>query len=240
MELEFTTTACNRPELLFQTYKSYTSKLKGIDFNKSTLYINIDPSPNNENINKVINVCQKFFGKVITRIPEKPNFTFAVWWLFNQPKGKYFFHLEDDWVLMEEIHIKDMIKRMEKKNSLQLILNKKKMQWSGIVNNKIKSSHHFTKPKNGLEPEPALVPGLWNTNHFRKIYLEKFQIHHNPEHTIKINWRKNWEYNIKNTPIIFWNPGTEISKDIGREWRSKKKINRKYQKNHQWNTWNIK
>jgi len=239
MELEFTTTACNRPELLFQTYKSYTSKLKGINFQKSTLYINIDPSPNNENINKVIDVCQKFFGKVITRIPKKANFTYAVWWCFNQPKGKYFFHLEDDWELMEEIHIKDIIERMENNNALLLSLNKDKMHWSGKVKGVMKSAHHFKEPKNGLKPEPALVPGLWNKNNFKKIFLETFNIYHNPEHTLKVKWRKNWRKNLENFPVIFWKPGIEISKDIGREWREERNIVRKYNKK-QWFSWDIK
>ena len=53
MELEFTTTACNRPEILEKTYKSFTTNLKDINFNKSTLYINIDPSPDNNNITKI-------------------------------------------------------------------------------------------------------------------------------------------------------------------------------------------
>lgn len=238
MELEFTTTACNRPEILFQTYKSYTSNLKGIDFTKSTLYINIDPSPNNENINKVVNVCYKFFGKVVTKIPKNPNFTHAVRWLFEQPKGKYFFHLEDDWVLTEEIHIKDIIERMENNNALLLSLNKDKMQWSGKVKGVMKSAHHFKKPKNGLKPEPALVPGLWNANHVKNHFLENFNMKHNPEHNIKVLWRHNVN-NIQKYPVIYWKPGTEISKDIGREWREERNIVRKYNKK-QWFSWDIK
>ena len=30
--LEFTTTSCNRPEILQTTYGSFVSKLKGVDF----------------------------------------------------------------------------------------------------------------------------------------------------------------------------------------------------------------
>ena len=35
MELEFTTTACNRPELLDKTYESFVNKLHGINWKES-------------------------------------------------------------------------------------------------------------------------------------------------------------------------------------------------------------
>ena len=46
--------------------------------------------------------------------------------------------------------------------------------------------------------------------------------------------------NIQNYPVMFWKPGIEISKDIGRDWREKRSINRKREKNGQWFTWDIK
>ena len=46
MKLEFTTTACVRPELLNQTYKSLNDALVDVDLKtEGILYINIDPVP---------------------------------------------------------------------------------------------------------------------------------------------------------------------------------------------------
>ena len=97
--MEFTTTACNRPELLERTYSSFTKNIKGLDFKKCILYINVDPSPHGQNIEKNEEVAKKYFGKVIVNYPDKPNFARAVIWCFTQVRGEYFFHLEDDWVL---------------------------------------------------------------------------------------------------------------------------------------------
>ena len=46
MNINFTTTATVRPDILEKTYKSFTNKLVGIDFSKTTIYINIDLLPN--------------------------------------------------------------------------------------------------------------------------------------------------------------------------------------------------
>ena len=224
MELEFTTTACNRPEILYQTYKSYTTKLKGIDFKKSTLYINIDPAPNNDNIMNVIHVAKYFFGNVVYNIPETPNFAEAVLWCFNQVKGEFFFHLEDDWILREEININDMIKILNKGNYLQCILNK----------------------KSNIEPfEPAFIPSLFRTK-VMKFYLSLMNNESNPEAQIKNIYRNNL-YNIRKYVSINFKTNIELSHDIGREWLKKKGLKRDYDKHKDssiksknwtpWTTW---
>ena len=66
MEIEFATCAVNRPKLLDITYSTLIKHLKGVDFSKSILYINIDPTPTSKNLHKVEEVAKKYFGKVVT------------------------------------------------------------------------------------------------------------------------------------------------------------------------------
>lgn len=214
--LDFTTTACNRPEILDITYNSFTNNLKNVDFKNSTLYINIDPSPNNNNIMDIIKVAKKYFGNVVYNIPDKPNFTEAVLWCFKQVKTDYFFHLEDDWLLLHPIDIIDVIYNLYKNdNLLQCILN-------------TKSNH---------EPfEPAFIPSL-----FRKKIVDFYTLNMNniinPELQMKLIFRNNL-YGIQKYKSIQYRPGIALSKDIGRQWLKKNGLKRDYTTNKSsWATW---
>lgn len=221
MELEFTTTACNRPEILEKTYKSFTTNLKDINFNKSTLYINIDPSPDNNNITKNIEIAKKYFGKVIYNLPKESNFAEAILWCFNQVKGEFFFHLEDDWILLREINIDNMIKLI-KNEKLQCILNKKNI-------------HELY--------EPSFIPSLFYTK-IIKIYINLMDNKSNPECQMKEIFRSNL-YDIQKYKSIPYLPGYELSRDIGRNWLLQNGLERDYDKNRKdyhkewtpWTTW---
>ena len=206
--LEFTTTSCNRPELLEATYKSFTSRLIGVDFSKSTLYINIDPAPNNINISEVESIANKYFGNVVVNYPEEPNFANAVIWCFAQVKGDYFFHLEDDWVLNIDVHINDILSRINS-NVLQCVLNKKPVIAREIG-------------------EPMFVPSLFRTEHLRK-YLPIMDGASNPEAQMKYIYRKN-QLLLKQYKSIPFNKNIEVTTDIGRAWLLRHKISRDYAK----------
>lgn len=116
--LEFTTTACNRPKLLMITYSSFVKNLKGVDFSKSILYLNIDPIPNSEGIEIVEKVAKLFFGTVFVRYTKKGCASIANDWVLRQPKGEFFFNLEDDWQLRKEVNIFEMISLLQKHKGL--------------------------------------------------------------------------------------------------------------------------
>ena len=112
MNLEFTTTATCRPDILKRTYTTFTRNLTGIDYKSSTLYLNIDPIPYENDPQKVVKVAKQFFGKVVVNIPKEPNFCQAIRWCWYQPQGKLFFHLEDDWIMMTKIPIMMLVKHL--------------------------------------------------------------------------------------------------------------------------------
>lgn len=174
ISLEFTTTSCNRPEILERTYHSYFSKLEDVNFKASTVYINIDPTPTAENLEKVEAVAKKYFGRVVVNRPCSPNFAKAVIWCFSQVTGPYFFHLEDDWVLLRPVKVMKVIALLGSSN-LQCVLNKQK-------------SKIFSREAG----QPCLIPSLFSTRIVKK-YLQLMKDDLNPEYQMKniFNSRQN-------------------------------------------------
>lgn len=108
--ISFTTTATCRPDLLASTYKSFTNNLHGIDLKNTTLYINIDPLPQREYQEETLKVAKEYFGVVNCNMPETPNFTAAINWLWNNADTEYIFHLEDDWLLTKAVDMQEIMK----------------------------------------------------------------------------------------------------------------------------------
>ncbi len=109
MIIDVTTTAMNRPEVHDLTFSSFTTFLKGVEWEESTLYINIDPIPDGDRM-EVVRVAQKYFGNVIYHMPDTANYTSAYNWVWSHAKTKYILNLEDDWRLKREVHINTLLK----------------------------------------------------------------------------------------------------------------------------------
>lgn len=118
--LEFTTTACCRPELVDKTYTSFQKNLLGVDWKQSTLYLNVDPLPSDKKQEYVKKIAQLFFGKVVSNEPDEANFCKALKWCWNQPK-KDFFHLEDDWIMTRKVNIEDLFIILNGKKELDMV-----------------------------------------------------------------------------------------------------------------------
>jgi len=128
MKLEFTTTACVRPDLLNQTYSTLNDVLVDVDLKtEGVLYINIDPVPDKSEqvINEELEVAKSHFREVHHRVGEPGgNFSKAASWALSQPTGGYFFNVEDDWLFDGTICIQDYINKIksdERNNMLQCV-----------------------------------------------------------------------------------------------------------------------
>lgn len=217
ISLEFTTTACNRPSVLNSTYSSYSKNLRGVDFEKSTLYLNVDPSPDSTNIDRVEEVAKRYFGEVIVNYPRVSNFSAAAFWCFSQVKGDVFFHLEDDWHLTRAVDIHHVISKLGTHN-LQCILNKKRT------------------PSSLREMgEPSFVPSLIATKYWQK-YLVGFNLGLNPEHQMKVRFR-NKSTGLFENRSVYYDQFRELSKDIGRPWLAKNGLARNYKPGTKWSPW---
>lgn len=114
INMDFTTTAMARPEIVDKTYASFSKNLKGIDLNGCRLFINIDPLPEDIDRKKVTKIAQKYFKEVYPNYPENPNYTAAYNWIWSNAKSEFIFNLEDDWELLREVSIPELLEYFKK------------------------------------------------------------------------------------------------------------------------------
>lgn len=109
--ITFTTTATIRPELIDATYASFAANLTGVNLKRCELIINVDPMPADQSFNRmaVVEVAQKYFGKVTHNFPQTPNFPNALKWVWSNTTTEYVFNLEDDWKLLRQVDLTYLI-----------------------------------------------------------------------------------------------------------------------------------
>ncbi|NJL70648.1 MAG: hypothetical protein HC888_03030 [Candidatus Competibacteraceae bacterium] len=110
LPLNFTTTACCRPEVIQITYASFKEKLRDVDWGRSTIFLNIDPVPTDRvgRREAVIDVAKRTFGNVVVNQPETANFTAALKWCWTQQQNDVFFNLEDDWTMTKRVSVYEL------------------------------------------------------------------------------------------------------------------------------------
>lgn len=194
--LEFTTThVAQRHDVYKRTIYSFVENLKGVDFSQSTIYVNIDLSPDLPHLTdespKTIEYLKKIFYKVIPNVTEKPNFAKAIKWCWSQPKNDLFFHLEDDWVLNKNIHINSLLKY--------------------FANNKIFAVNLRAYKFKG--PKPCLLPSLYRKR-FCDSFIEGMKFDRNPERQLREFVAKTSFENVHYPEEIH----DIILEDIGRHW----------------------
>jgi hypothetical protein len=207
IEMDFTTTAMSRPRLVEQTLKSFTTKLKGVDFKKSRLIINIDPLPPNIKRKEVIAVARQFFGTVVYNLPKVANFTAAVNWTWSRAETEYIFHLEDDWELLRDVPVGKLVENFDKNKALlQIILRAYRYPYRTC----------------------ALSPSIIHARMYRKI-AGKLNETVNPEAQLRgerfgvvMPKRGKGSIRARKTLLVYpEKPRQIILKDLGRAWINK-------------------
>lgn len=195
--IEFTISATIRPELHRKSYESFRKHLKYVDWDNSVAYLNIDPVPveSIEMIEDCISIAEEYFGTVISFIPKSPHFTVAMKHLWSLPNGEYFFNLEDDWILTEDVSIVKLVS-MLKESSIYSMINLR--AYPQITDNRI-----------------CLSPGLLLTS-FGNTAAKLWDINYNPETQIRNGYNCEIPELLKHKSM-HW-PGHQIITDIGRDW----------------------
>lgn len=206
-KIEFVTTACSRPDIADTTYSSFYKNLQGVNFKESTLYLNVDPIPVDTDPLKVVEVAKKYFGNVIVNIPKTPNFSLALQWCFTQPKDKYFFYLQDDWVMIKKFSIDTLFDHMgssirDKKNRPGTVVVATMRAYKTIKDNRI-----------------CLSPGLFNS-WWGKTFAQKMNVKFNPERQTRKKTLENPEGGKMQSKYIGIHlpKNTTVVEDIGRKW----------------------
>lgn len=227
MKLEFTTTACNRPALLRDTYESFTANLKGVDFDASTVYINVDPAPHGDGVRRCAAVARDFFGTVVPNYPDNPSFGAAARWCWSQVRGAYFFNLEDDWNLEQPVHVEELLHTWSiAPGAVQVVLRHSPKHGPNARPDKPEYEHIH---------KPGLPPSLNSRARLREM-IAQWDADQNPE-----KWFRHWYASHPDPgPVYMW-PKSVITRDIGRAWRADRGLEKKRMEDRapgQWVTWN--
>ena len=197
VDISFCTTALNRPEILEQTYHSFSNNIDGLDFKKYDLWLNIDPIVNTKNILLNEEIAKRFFNKVHVRIPDEPNFPKAINWCWSQANTQYIFHLEDDWILNGKINFNNIVDLFKTKNALEVILKAYQYKYDKL----------------------ALSPSIWHYDLY-KTFAGKLNENINPECQLR-DKKFAYGFNISNIKTF---GQSIITNDIGRNWLKQQKL----------------
>lgn len=203
MQLEFTATACRRPGIFQDSLASFATNLCDVDFLGSTLYLNVDPLGGDSNTEMVI-VANRVFGNVVFNLPTQPSFPAAVKWCWQKPAGSHFFHLEDDWLLTEPVHIGDMLGLLDADPALSLV-------------------NLRAYPHN--DERLCLAPGLWRTSHAKAI-AERLRADANPERQLRAKSATNPHGGAHEGFKGRQFPSNRVIKDMGRAWLAANNLKR--------------
>jgi hypothetical protein len=107
--LDVVMTATLRPALIDLTLASFYKNLLG-QSERVRLIINIDPVGDDDcHPEDILNICRRHSSDIIHRSPERPSFSGAVKWCWEQVETDFFLHLEDDWLLRKPVSLKAAI-----------------------------------------------------------------------------------------------------------------------------------
>lgn len=198
MNIAFTTTAMNRPEIFKRTVESFRKNLLGIDWGNTPLYINIDPVPAPVILTKEwVDACD-FFGFIDPNSPIAPSFPAAVKWCWSQPETEFFIHLEDDWELLRPIHIDELISFL---------------QGSPLLSCVNLRAYNFPPGDDRI----CLSPCLMRTSH-AKVLAKRLCLEANPEKQLRDMTPQNIHGGKHEGFYSMQYPDKPVLRDIGREW----------------------
>jgi len=212
--ISFTTTSCCRCDLLLRTYESFVKNMNGVDFKNSTLFINLDHYEGVGDVDECVRISKYFFGNVVYNVPKTPDFSSAIKWLWDREfETPYVFHLEEDWELISEINIEDIVSILNSRESL--------------VSVRLRHRGRYTE---GFSDRIVLLPSLYKKD-FLKIG-EFIREGKNPERCISrssrgprkqmidiLNVDETLSYLFSGAGIKEGKRSASIIKDIGRDWK---------------------
>jgi hypothetical protein len=224
--IDITMTGVLRPEILKGTLINIYEKVCKKDTSRFRLILNIDPVGELIKPKKLINLASNWFSKVVWNIPETASFPKAVKWVWSQVEAPYVFHWEDDFDILREIDVDNMIsilKKYDNLSSLRLckyrVSNKKQVK---IFDAKwIYHEEGFYMAETS-ENQFGLNPILIKKE-FIKEALPLMKDDYNPEKQFRLSQTymvpiiKKWKYGI------YSKPGEDklVEGGKGQEWKDK-------------------
>jgi hypothetical protein len=166
----------------------------------------------------MVEVAQKYFGRVTSNFPSQGNFPAALRWAWTSSAGDWIFHLEDDWILTERVDVRQLIGMLERS--------------PGAIGVKL-NAYVFGFNLDRICLSPRLIRGEWArqaAQHLRPIRC--------PEKQLRSSIPKSLMRPMLNYPSYSSKKdGRIIVRDIGRLWRIKHKLAKDIDKSKGFTTW---
>lgn len=214
-------TACIRPEIIEKTLSSFQRYFwKDMDIRA---IVNIDPVGVGFNQVTIADVVSKYFMDNTIRTPRIASFPNAFKWTWLQTDTDYVLHLEDDWELLRDVDVDEMINILEGESDLALLrlpifhagLEHMK-NWNKFFpwNGRYYECPEELKMEVGFCGHPSLIKQEFVDRIAPYIDIRinpEKQFHHGPQKIM--DEVAKWRYGV------YAKPGDEpILRDIGRAW----------------------
>jgi len=225
--------ATKRTDVLYKTVSSMMEKL--LWRSACSAAINIDPIGREFDVpEKIIKIVELFIPVIFSRIAHEAHFGTAFYALWNMAADRhedydYVFYLEDDWQLLQDIDIRDMVKILEAEEDLALLRLPQFKSTEVEMKNWDKffpwNGRYFECPDGirqsvGFCGHPSLIKMEYVNNCAPHILPEvnpEKQFHGGNERLLDEVMK--WRYGVYGKP----NHPSYI-KDLGREWMVKNKF----------------
>ncbi len=221
--IDIYTTAVRRPEILEITLSSFKEKL--FKDHPCRLIINVDPVGHDIPSQDVVEVARKYFPNIVSRCPDKPEFSVAHLWCWQQIMSDFTFALEDDWELLEEVSLQDMLDKFKEIKDLMAL----RLSWKATQDDckpfirviPYNAEVGFFEVPDFRKPTESVCghPTLWRTSLIRAM-LPYIETGKNPEKFIRGN--KHTAALLRKYRFGIWAKQNQPAtiKELGREWIS--------------------
>ena len=211
----------NRPKMIEENIKSLFKYLKGVDFENSKIFMNMDPVPIIFNIEESEKLVKKYIPNVVINYSKKPSYPKAYLWTLNQccinhVESNLFLFLPDDWEFINYININDVIEKFKNNTDIKSISINNDWEF-GITS----FGNNINKHKKNEKDLFRSTPSFFLINYFQSIYDKIEAIPCPIEGSLN-----NYCRNINQYKLSMWLSNEQVyyCKDRGNEWKKNNKI----------------
>ena len=229
--IDVTIVAARRPALLAKTLESFHQRLFR-HFEVSRALINIDPIWGTEaEMNECVRLFKSIFPAAIAYTPQAPSYCRAVKRLWTNTVSDFVFHLEDDWLLLEDVS-QSILERFDDPKTAQVSLMAKEKRWDRhrrgdyhYIKRRGKIFSLFPAPIRKRVPAFTVSPGFTRGD-FARTWASLMDESFDPEKQAHsgVNTKLEQFVHPYRNYLYSGKQHYNIAVDIGREWRDAQNI----------------
>lgn len=234
VKMDICLVAGRRSELLMRTLESFEARVFR-HFDIANCYANIDPIFGDpEEGDKTAAVIRSFFPDAHIRRPETPNFCAAVKHIWSASQSGFVLHLEDDWVVNEDLNPEQILPLFDNASIKQVSLNNFHKQW----NFKKGPFHHNWRRRKFMGVRFKTGPAFpcfttspsFLCGDFARASSALMDQQFDPEKQFYNNLNMELQSFVKPYSNFIYGEGKPfIITDIGRDWRDERKIDKTFE-----------